>query len=258
MTTAQAEHAHAHDTHAHGDPEEHLAHHFDDKQQQFDSGKLGIWLFLVTEVLFFSGLFCAYTLLRAHHPEMFTTASKFLDTNLGAVNTVVLLFSSLTAAWAVRNAQLGQRKMLIINILLTIGCAATFMVVKYFEYTHKFDLGVYPGGVKFDPNDEAKTIFFGEAGAPSGGISIQDALKLDPSHPEVKNLHLFFSVYYGMTGLHGIHVVGGIIVWLWILKRAMKGEFGPKFFGPVDFTALYWHVVDIIWIYLFPLLYLIR
>jgi cytochrome c oxidase subunit III len=258
MTTAQAEHAHAHADHAHGDPAEHLAHHFDDKQQQFDSGKLGIWLFLVTEVLFFSGLFCAYTLLRAHHPEMFTTASRFLDTTLGAVNTVVLLFSSLTAAWAVRNAQLGQQKMLIVNILLTVACAATFMVVKYFEYTHKFHLGVYPGGEKFDPNAEAQTIFFGEAGAPVGGVSIADVLQMDASQPAVKNLHLFFSVYYGMTGLHGIHVIGGIIVWLWILRRAMRGEFGPKFFGPVDFTALYWHVVDIIWIYLFPLLYLIR
>lgn len=256
MTTAHAEHGHAaaHADHGHGDPAEHLAHHFDDKQQQFDSGKLGIWLFLVTEVLFFSGLFCAYTLYRAHHPEVFTAASKFLDTTLGAVNTVVLLFSSLTAAWAVRNAQLGQKKGLMINILLTIACASTFMVVKYFEYTHKIHMGVVPGA-GYAPDAEAQRILYGETGSHT---SIQDAWSLEPSKPEVRNLHLFFSIYYGMTGLHGIHVVCGIIVWLWILRRAMAGEFGPKFFGPVDFTALYWHVVDIIWIYLFPLLYLIN
>ncbi len=255
MTTAEVDTAHAHDAHAHSDPAEHLAHHFDDKQQQFDSGKLGIWLFLVTEVLFFSGLFCAYTLYRAHHPEVFAAASKFLNTTLGATNTVVLLFSSLTAAWAVRNAQLGQKKGLIINILLTIACASTFMVVKYFEYTHKFHEGVFPGG-EFQPSEEAREILFGTEHPAVG--SIQEAMNSDAGHPDVKNVQLFFSIYYGMTGLHGFHVIAGIIAWLWILKRAMKNEFGPKFFGPVDYVALYWHVVDIIWIYLFPLLYLIK
>lgn len=232
--------ANAKNPHLHGDPEEHLAHHFDTKEQQFDSGKLGIWAFLVTEILFFSGLFCAYAIYRQNHPEVFVHASKFLNTTLGAINTVVLILSSLTAAWAVRAAQLRQKKLLIANILITIGCACGFMVVKYFEYSHKIHIGLTPGGTyHYVPTPE-------------------EAADFPQTDVEVKNVQLFFSIYFGMTGLHGFHVVGGIIVWLWMLKRAMRGEFGPKFFGPIDYTALYWHIVDIIWIYLFPLLYLIH
>ncbi len=245
------QHGHAGGDHgAHHDPEAHIAHHFDDAQQQFDAGKLGIWAFLVTEILFFSGLFCAYSVYRNLHPEVFVYASTFLDTSKGAINTGVLILSSLTAAWAVRNAQLGQKKMLVVNILITIACACAFMVVKYFEYTHKFHLGVFPGGEftyapsEHDPEMARKV------------ASIQSLLASDQPLPH--NVQLFFSIYYGMTGLHGFHVLFGIIVWVWILKRALKGEFNPKFFGPVDFTALYWHIVDVIWIYLFPLLYLIH
>src|SRR5689334_3432818 len=146
-----AAHDHAHDGHGdHGhDPihaaNPHLAHHFDTPQQQFDAGKLGIWLFLLTEVLFFSGLFCAYTIYRAMRPEVFVYAHYFLNTKLGALNTCVLLGSSLTAAWAVRNAQLGETRKLMVNIVITIACACTFMVVKYFEYAHKFHDGLLPG-----------------------------------------------------------------------------------------------------------------
>src|SRR6188472_2728327 len=152
-----AAHDHGHDDHGAGadhgheahDPihaaNPHLAHHFDTPQQQFDAGKLGIWLFLLTEVLFFAGLFCAYTVYRAMRPEVFVYAHYFLDTRLGAVNTCVLLLSSLTAAWAVRNAQLRQHALLKLNIVITILCACTFMVVKYFEYSHKFHDGLLPG-----------------------------------------------------------------------------------------------------------------
>lgn len=265
MSMAQLEHApDAHGADAHGhhhDPAEHLAHHFDDKHQQFDSGKLGIWVFLVTEILFFSGLFCAYAVYRSHHPEIFSKASHFLNTTLGATNTIVLLFSSLTAAWAVRNAQLGQKRALMINIVLTILCACGFMVIKYFEYTHKIHMGVVPGA-NYHPSEEAQKILDGlvdEHGNPiPQETSIQEAWTWNPDKPEAKNVQIFFSIYYGMTGLHGFHVLCGIVVWLWILRRASRGEFGPKFFGPVDFTALYWHIVDVIWIFLFPLLYLIH
>src|SRR4029079_17403216 len=134
----EADTGHGHgDAHAHGDGP-HLAHHFDSYQQQFDAGKLGIWLFLLTEVLFFSGLFCAYTVYRGMHPEVFVYAHYFLDTKLGALSTCVLLISSLTAAWAVRNAQLAEKKMLMLNIVITIACACTFMCVKYVEYAHKY------------------------------------------------------------------------------------------------------------------------
>ncbi|HEY6560856.1 MAG TPA: cytochrome c oxidase subunit 3 [Polyangiaceae bacterium] len=439
----------------HGGHHEHpfLQHHFDTPQQQFDAGKMGIWLFLVTEVLFFSGLFCAYTIYRAQHPEIFVWAHYYLDTNLGAVNTVVLLGSSLTAAWAVRCAQLKQKQGLIINIVITIACAFTFMCVKYVEYSHKFHDGLtWPGraekplfGVRFDPKHEvwelesfkkkhpeaaelahklreqskqkqgataaapaagsaegaaaapaaseaaptvaagaaegaaptpeqaaaapgvaaqqagenakaapgakpgeeqaakggAVAVAPGDPGAsadkpsaksgeprkePAAGIGQQQAAepaqqtaqsaiggtqpetptktgdipvpapaavavapnptlaesaqeapipaKLGPDawplrqagvlgpggvlleHP--KNAHVFFSVYFFMTGLHGIHVIAGIIVWVWMLLRAMKGVFGENYFGPIDYSALYWHIVDLVWIYLFPLLYLIH
>ncbi len=122
-----------------------LAHHFDDAEQQFDSGKLGMWLFLVTEVLFFSGMFCAYALLRSSNPEVFNYCSTFLNEKLGAINTGVLLFSSLTMAWAVRAAQLGQQKLLVALLGITLGCAAVFLGVKTVEYSHKWDLGLLPG-----------------------------------------------------------------------------------------------------------------
>ena len=144
--------SHAHDSHdaghGHGD-HAHMpfqAHHFDDPEQQFDAGKLGIWLFLVTEVLFFSGMFCAYALYRSLHPEVFTFASQYLNETLGATNTGVLLFSSLSMAWGVRCAQLRQRTGLVICLAITLGCAAVFLGVKAIEYTHKWDMGLLPAG----------------------------------------------------------------------------------------------------------------
>ncbi|MEP7052923.1 MAG: cytochrome c oxidase subunit 3 family protein [Pseudomonadota bacterium] len=291
------------ETHAHGDGP-HLAHHFDTYQQQFDAGKLGIWLFLLTEVLFFSGLFCAYTVYRGMHPEVFVYAHYFLNTTMGAINTCVLLVSSLTAAWAVRNAQLAQRKFLMVNIIITIVCACTFMVVKFFEYQHKFHDGLLPGPA-FHPTEQvwelesfkkkhpeaaeyaeklsraaekkaetSKAAVAVDLNAPVTGVfdrpteeQLEPLIKAgvigpeaeDPTRPsKPRNAHVFFSIYFFMTGLHGIHVIGGIVVWLWLLKRSAKNQFGPKYFGPIDYAALYWHLVDLVWIYLFPLLYLIH
>jgi cytochrome c oxidase subunit 3 len=314
-----AAHDHGHDDHGHDhghhDPihaaNPHLAHHFDTPQQQFDAGKLGIWLFLLTEVLFFAGLFCAYTVYRSMHPEVFVYAHYFLDTKLGALNTCVLLGSSLTAAWAVRNAQLAEKKLLIVNIVITIVCAFTFMGVKYVEYSHKIHDGLLPGK-NFQPKEqiwelksfrdkhpeaaeyaerlhkrgeEAKKAgapATGTAAAPSAGaVAKQQTIYEKPSHEELEPLiaaglvgprtldpsapisrprmaHVFFGIYFFMTGLHGFHVLIGIGIWVWMLLKAMKGQFGPTYFGPIDFTALYWHLVDLIWIYLFPLLYLIH
>src|SRR5690606_13672585 len=162
-STSQATAAEKKAAPGHGAPHEHehhgedqypyVAHHFDSPAQQLDAGKLGIWLFLVTEILFFAGLFCAYTIYRARYPEVFYWAHFFLDTKWGAINTIVLILSSLTAAWAVRNAQLGQQKLLVINILITIGCACTFMGVKYVEYSHKAHAGLLPGPA-FNPQEE--------------------------------------------------------------------------------------------------------
>jgi cytochrome c oxidase subunit 3 len=251
-----------------------LAHHFDTPRHQFESGKLGIWLFLVTEVLFFGGLFCAYAIYRSLHPEIFVWAHYYLDTFWGAVNTGVLIVSSLTAAWAVRNAQLGEQKKLVVNIIITIALAFCFLCVKYVEYSHKFHDNVLPGR-HFNPTHEAWELesykrAHGEAALPAtsethpapapAAPAADGAAKQPPpgAPPRPRHVSVFFSIYFFMTGLHGIHVVAGIITWLWILRRALRGEFGPKHFGAVDYAALYWHLVDLIWIYLFPLLYLIH
>jgi cytochrome c oxidase subunit 3 len=275
------------DDHGHGD-KPFLAHHFEDEDHQFDSGKLGIWAFLVTEVLFFSGLFCAYAIYRAMHPEVFTYAARSLDTTWGAINTGVLIFSSLTAAWAVRNAQLGQKKMLCANLAITILCAFGFMGIKYKEYSHKFHLGLYPGNDyaplqgAFGDDPKAAAVSLDVAEAVQDLAAEAEAQHEENTHaegdhadgdhghalvswddpnldPETKNqLKTFFGIYYCMTGLHGIHVVIGIFLLLWLLTRAMRGHFTPTYYGPIDYAALYWHLVDLIWIYLFPLLYLIN
>ena len=273
--------------HGHGD-KPFLAHHFEDEDHQFDSGKLGIWAFLVTEVLFFSGLFCAYAIYRSMHPDVFQYAAQALDTKLGAINTSVLILSSLTAAWAVRNAQLGQKKALCLNLAITIACAFGFMGIKYLEYSHKIHLGIIPGntteqyldGAFGEPKAEQVALVVPQEGegeeqhagegehaddaAHEGGDDHDHAHATAPwEDPEVngiqkQKLAIFFGIYYCMTGLHGIHVLLGIVVLGWLLTRAMRGHFTPTYYGPIDFAALYWHLVDLIWIYLFPLLYLIN
>lgn len=342
MSDAQAA---AHAGHDHEAVYPYTPHHFHEAKQHFESGKMGVWLFLVTEILFFAGLFCAYTVYRAQNPEIFYWAHFYLDTKLGALNTIVLILSSFTAAWAVRNAQLGQIKLLRINIILTICGALGFMVVKYVEYSHKFHDGLLPAR-HFQPAHEvwetpdfkkkhpesamaaerivarlaerkAKATALGpiqdtieakpgESRAipvdhHEGGHEHAAPIALPPEDPhmaalpddvwletEVRKMSnaerhplemagvirrpaegpvrfgrperagIFFSIYFFMTGLHGIHVVVGIGLWLWMLAIAAKRKFGTSYFGPIEFTALYWHLVDLIWIYLFPMLYLIH
>ncbi|MDX1618062.1 MAG: cytochrome c oxidase subunit 3 family protein [Balneolaceae bacterium] len=205
----------------------HVHHHFVDSEQQFDASKMGMWIFLVTEILFFGGLFAAYIVYRAWYPELFTLASEELNTLWGGVNTLVLIGSSLTVAMAIKSAQLNQIRNIAINLGITIALACIFMVIKYFEYTHKFELGIFPG-----------EFYSYEA--------------ID--HPKA---NIFFSLYYMMTGLHGLHVVVGIGLMTWLLVRSIKGHFDSEYYTPVEITGLYWHLVDIIWIFLFPLFYLI-
>jgi cytochrome c oxidase subunit III len=419
MSTAHDAHSDDHGHGHHGSP--FIQHHYDDAQHQFDSGKLGIWLFLAQEVLFFSALFVAYILYRVHHGEIYAYAHKWLDVKWGAINTAVLIFSSLTAAWAVRCAQLNQKRGLIACIAMTIGCACAFLCIKYVEYSHKYHEQILFGRY-FDPcissgenpmitksNDcpGAKSTIHWDFGAKKAteGCFEQSLLDLDPREPgvqadctvqEVKvvlgpdhktvtkelsakpitnicadvigheakdenkypcwkpsyqpevcpdltdgakrsqgaaarpqvgilvlygdhehrghdtvikadckkpapvqvpadpyaapepegpqlgkklvsdkpvthhhehdllyagpppeHTNMFFTIYFAMTGLHGIHVLVGVFVFVWLLIRAIKGQFTPDYFGPVDYAALYWHIVDLIWIFLFPLLYLI-
>ncbi|MEM6688477.1 MAG: cytochrome c oxidase subunit 3 [Planctomycetota bacterium] len=396
---AASHHGHGHD-HDHDHPA-FLAHHFDTPEQQFDSGKLGIWLFLVTEVLFFSGMFCAYAIFRMLRPDVFEGCSEFLNTQLGAINTGVLLFSSLTMAWAVRCSQTEEHEKLVGMIATTLSCAMIFLGVKTIEYSHKWEMGLLPAGLfTYDPamphgtGDHpnyllwlcapfaviaagciawlivsivlgkqfqtrcaapltvvALSFFLGvglgmflESGEAEGGhhedshahvahadgeghaeqaeghddsdhsahvseeevvyveatsaqLTIQERLaeeatntglmseveareaqaeladrSIVPSEDLVtggitevernvmtrRQAGVFFSIYYCMTGIHAIHILAGIGVLVWLLVRAVRHDFNPQYFGPVDYVGLYWHLVDLIWIYLFPLLYLIR
>lgn len=382
----------------HGDQHGHprfLAHHFGSIQQQFDAGKFGMWLFLITEVLFFSGLFCVYAIYRSTHSAAFANADKYLDSTLGATNTAVLLFSSLTMAWAVRAAQLGQQKLLVKLLTITLACASIFLGVKAVEYSHKWDTGILWAS-QFKPLEHAvhssallvlsipamvatvlsgivfaimkskkatvatpfwgcliltAVAFFIGVGIGQGVPLLEQAITgkshanatehhddlthagsghqassdlsnghdeghghdhdsqtghnnqpgdknkpvqkepaaavTNAAHPgtdtpappagpvapsvspsmskeaesQAASEHtytgVFFSIYYVMTGLHAIHILAGMGAIAWLLWRSLRGDFGPDYFGPVDYVGLYWHLVDLIWIYLFPLLYLI-
>ncbi|HZZ42983.1 MAG TPA: cytochrome c oxidase subunit 3 [Tepidisphaeraceae bacterium] len=360
----------AHNGHHH-DP--HLAHHFETPEQQYQSGKLGMWVFLATEILMFGGLFCAYSVYRHNHPEVFEFAHKALDPVLGGINTVVLITSSLTMAWGVRAAQLGQKRLLIWCLALTIIGGAGFMAIKSIEYNTKWKHNLFPGsynvysktftGEETPPLDLAalnseghhapaheageaaphpvKTIYDTRLVPHDPNAGTPDEAKIKPSFatstgmvtqaPPAAEEHLiytdlgrdrhhvtvFFSIYFLMTGLHGIHVLVGMSLIYWLLRRAIasqarffadglavtgtglffvylgwlipltflliggaivaaigivialmfagralratgEGEFDPTYFTPVDLVGLYWHLVDLIWIFLFPLLYLIR
>ncbi len=405
----------------HGD---HLAHHFGTHRQQADAAKLGMWLFLATEILLFGGLFCAYAVYRGNRPELFDYGSQFLDTSWGAINTIVLIFSSFTMAIAVWCAQHARKGLTAFFLVLTLLCGIDFLGIKYIEYMHKFHenlvwgVGFYepahpppaaledaltgsdlsPAAATLLPGDEAngrilyrntcaachgargeglpslgkplQTSDFvaglddrgvveflkvgrmpndplnttGQAMLPRGGNSrlsdqdlyditaflrvlmsrpdgeqpagapanrdqasarneegdaqeafsiprsivpvaeigplgfSQDALghaygrkpamdshtaketKIDPRYDPNRppDAHLFFGIYFAMTGLHGVHVVIGLIVITWLLIRTLRGHFSHSYFTPVDLGGLYWHIVDVIWIFLFPLLYLIH
>ncbi len=213
-----------------------LQHHFISAEQQFDAAKLGMWLFLVTEILLFSGMFVAYTVYRVWHPEVFAHASELLDWQLGGLNTLVLLASSFTVALAIHYVQRDENEKVIVLLLLTLLCAAAFMVVKYFEYTGKFSHGILPGAA-FSPHGE------------SHGTDYADY--------DIPYAAQFFSIYFVMTGIHGVHVLVGMLLFVWLVTRLARGHFSSAYYTPIELTGLYWHLVDIIWIFLFPLLYLI-
>ncbi|RMG45040.1 MAG: cytochrome c oxidase subunit 3 family protein [Acidobacteria bacterium] len=217
-----------------------------------------MWLFLATEVLLFSGLFCAYAIYRASHPETFRFAHRFLDWRLGGLNTVILITSSFTMAWGVREAQLGRRRALAVLLAITLLCGAGFMTVKYVEYKAKFEHHLL-WGTKFSPDPELLAEHGAaahESGAETGWAAGTAPEALLPKEPPA-NMHIFFGIYFLMTGLHGLHVLMGMLAIGWVLRRAVRGDFSSSYYTPVDLVGLYWHLVDLIWIFLFPLLYLI-
>lgn len=204
-----------------------VEHHFDTAQQEFSSAKLGMWLFLGQELLFFSALFVAYAVYRYLNPEMFLDANTHLSWQLGALNTVVLLVSSFTMVMAVRSAQVSQKKSTTLYLILTFICAGIFMVVKAIEYNAKIQHGYLP------------SLWF-------SGEGLFD------------NMHIFFGIYFTMTGLHGLHVLIGMGLLIWLIIKNQKGHFYSGYFTELENVGLYWHLVDLIWIFLFPLLYLIE
>jgi cytochrome c oxidase subunit 3 len=249
-----------------GHPSAHVAHHFDTAKQQYDAAKLGMWIFLMTEVLFFGGLFCAYAVFRANNPAIFIDGHRFLDKPLGAANTVVLIFSSLTMALAVRAAQLGRRRELVGLLTVTLLCGLAFLGVKAVEYRHKWDHHMVPGQARIaywfsrdsapEPRKEFRPdeTYVREHLAAEGFENLTQAEYTE----RVERLGIFMGIYFSLTALHAVHVIVGIGVMFWILIGAIRGRFDSQYFTPVDMVGLYWHLVDMIWIYLFPLLYLIH
>ncbi len=205
-----------------------LAHQFEDLQQQQDSATLGMWVFLATEVMFFGGIFAAYTIYRNLYLPGFEAGSHMLNVTIGAINTAVLIGSSLTMVMAVRAAQMGKRNALVTFLILTILLGLAFVLVKLrFEWLHDYHEGLAPG------------LNFTFAGA------------------HAKSVQLFFFFYFTMTGVHAAHMVIGIGILAVLVVQAWRGEFGPDRFNMIEGIGLYWHFVDIVWIFLFPLLYLI-
>lgn len=204
-------------------------HHWRTKDDEFDAGKLGMWLFLGTEVLLFSGLFCGYAIMRMLYPEAFANGSHYLNWVWGGSNTLVLLLSSYTMASAIRHTQLGNKEWARWNLIITWLCATAFIFIKFtFEYIPKWSEGKRPG------------------------------VLFDYAYAENAMEPMWWSLYYAATGIHASHVIIGMGLIGWLIIRNERGWYGPKNYLAMENVGLYWHIVDLIWIFLFPLLYLIH
>ena len=204
-----------------------LAHQFDDIEQQHQSASLGMWIFLATEVMFFGGMFLGYSVYRGLYTAAYGEASRHLDIVLGAINTGVLLCSSLTMALAVHAAQLGGRRVVTLFLIATIVLGSVFLGIKGFEYYHKYEEHLIPGpDFRFEG-------------------------------PKGRYAQIFFPFYFVMAGMHALHMIVGIGIMLVMIRLTRRGRFSPEYYFPVEMTGLYWHFVDIVWVFLFPLLYLV-
>lgn len=230
-----------------------LKHHFDNLEQQHSAERLGMWMFLVTEVLFFSGLFVAYTAYRMWYPDEFKEASSHLILWVAAVNTALLITSSMTMTFAIRCAQLGDRSGLIRNLLITAALGTGFMGFKAYEYTTDYNERLVPGRL-FRESHVAHDIEK-KAAEHNAGKSATDPGYENPE-PRLQRLQIFLCFYYIMTGIHGIHIIVGIGCILWLVQQAYAGKIPRENYSTVEVVSLYWHLVDMIWLFLMPLLYL--
>ncbi len=287
--------AHLHDEDHYHPPG--LQHQFEDMGQQQESASIGMWMFLVQEIMFFGGLFTVYLVFRSRFPMAFAAGSNHLNVYWGAGNTVVLIVSSLTMALAVHFAQLGKRNLQVVFIILTMILGATFLGVKAIEYTDKYYEGIVPvTGLNFKTaNGEERSVSESQheikEGAPAtsehheeyvnprgdfvwkdtslvqkaqqGGY-LTDAEKIgyfangEISQAKFQDkVRIFFFIYFVMTGLHALHMIIGLGLMAWLLWKAWLGSYTADYYAPVEISGLYWHFVDIVWIFLFPLLYLL-
>ncbi|MCI5064530.1 cytochrome c oxidase subunit 3 family protein [bacterium] len=238
------------------------AHHWS-PVNAYHGAKLGMWLFLATELLLFGVLFTSFAIYRYTYLGEFHDASLKLDWKLGAINTAVLILSSFTAALAMDAAQRGNNKRVKNLLLFTVACGGIFLVVKYFEYSHKYEIGLFPG-VEC-PVVEAGDAHHGDAHHGAGGHHQEycwpkdtSALSAEQKEMLVSNKYkMYFGLYYCMTALHALHVIIGMGLLSWVCFLAARNRFSEQYYTPVELGALYWHLVDLIWIYLFPLLYLV-
>lgn len=217
-----------------------LRHHFEGLANQKDSSLLGMWVFMAQEVMFFGGMLAVYAIYRNVYYASFAAGSHHLDVTLGTVNTAVLICSSLTMALAVHSAALGKRKMTVLFLLMTIALGSVFLVVKGVEYTDKFHHHLVPG-----------------AGYSAEALRDAHGQPLPEGSDTAIHSQMFFVLYFALTGLHALHMIIGLPILAYMAWRAWQGRFGPEYYTPVEITGLYWHFVDIVWIFLFPLLYLI-
>ena len=230
--------SHATTQDVHGHPA--LQHHFENMEQQREAGTIGMWVFLVTELMFFGGMFLAYALYRNLFPAAFATASNHLDITLGAVNTGVLIVSSFTMALAVYFTQVGKLRPQIICLILTLVLGLTFLGIKAVEYHEKYTDRLIPG--RLIPS------------APFGPDA--HALHMLPG-ATLPQVEMFYWIYFAMTGMHALHMIIGAGLLTFLIIYSIKGRFDPEYHSPVEIIGLYWHFVDIVWIFLFPLLYLL-
>ena len=204
-----------------------VAHHFDDAEQQFEASLLGMWAFLITEVMMFGGLFLGYTVYRTMYSAGFLEASHHVSIVFGGANTAILIVSSLTMVLAINSAQRGKQKEIVRYLFFTLLLGLAFLVIKSIEYTDKFQHHHVPG---------ANFIWEG---------------------PNAGTAEIFFSYYFAMTGLHAIHMIIGAGLLIYLIIMARRGRFSPEYYTPIEVIGLYWHFVDIVWIFLYPQFYLI-
>jgi len=239
--------SHAEEHHHHASLPQHR-HHFETEEQQREAGTFGMWLFLLTEIMFFGGLFFAYLLYRNWYNPAFVAASNQLSIPLGTVNTAVLITSGFFMALAVWAAEVRKKGLLVLMLVLTTVFGLGFLGVKYFEYKEKWEKHHIPGA-NFDISEFVNPPLNPKTGKPTE----------EPLAPDMaQKTQVFFSLYFAMTGMHALHMIIGIGLLFWYTARAQRGDFSSGYVAPIENFALYWHFVDIVWIFLFPLLYLIN